>query len=245
MNEQIAIKHIEKVKTIEDDLILTLDKTMRKLEKLLVESITSEDIIKTADIALALQNTQNLLLESGYYTATGEMFNTVWQEILNETYTMYNELYGKGLQFSEVSMQELEYFRKKVLYQFKNIGDNIALQVSNGIIDMQLGSLGRKELFAQISDVIASNQERYINTWIKTSTSGFYNEGNRLLAEDNGMNKFRYMGKIIKTSRDFCRRMINQVMTMAEWAKQDNEQGLPVNIYCGGYSCQHSLVAVE
>ena len=57
---------------------------------------------------------------------------------------------------------------------------------------------------------------------------------------------FEYAGPDDSLTRDFCDYMLaktkEQPMTRAEIDDEDNGQGLPVFVSCGGFNCRHSLI---
>ena len=101
---------------------------------------------------------------------------------------------------------------------------------------------------ADVLENIAKTAQTFRNhaqTWTTTSTSGLYRESNTLLAQDNGLEKFEYVGVLDDRTRDFCIDALSMPpMTIDEWNAQKNGQIEPVSIYGGGYNCRHSLVGV-
>lgn len=80
-----------------------------------------------------------------------------------------------------------------------------------------------------------------IETEIRTNTAGFQRAITLSKAEEVGADYFLYIGGLIETSREFCRERDGKVFTAEEIAGWDNGQGLPADIYLGGYNCRHSL----
>ena len=70
----------------------------------------------------------------------------------------------------------------------------------------------------------------------------FHQEVQLFKAEDAGMDSFLYIGDIIATTRDFCRRRVGRVYTKAQieswnfpWAGKSG----PALTHRGGYNCRH------
>jgi hypothetical protein len=84
-----------------------------------------------------------------------------------------------------------------------------------------------------------------ITTELNTATAGFSRALNQKKAKDVGFELFVYLGPLDKITRPFCRKRVGKVFTSKEIAAWDNEQGLPANIYCGGYNCRHELRPVS
>lgn len=64
-------------------------------------------------------------------------------------------------------------------------------------------------------------------------------------ADDLNIEYFEYVGPDDKKTRDFCRERVGRVFSRSEIDSWDNDQGLPANVYLGGYNCRHQLVAVR
>lgn len=64
-------------------------------------------------------------------------------------------------------------------------------------------------------------------------------------ADDLNIEYFEYVGPLDKKTREFCAARVGKVFTRAEIATWDNGQGLPADVYLGGYNCRHQLVAVR
>jgi hypothetical protein len=84
-----------------------------------------------------------------------------------------------------------------------------------------------------------------ITTELNTATAGFSRALNQKKAKDVGFELFVYLGPLDKITRPFCRKRVGRVFTSKEIAAWDNEQGLPANIYCGGFNCRHALNPVD
>ena len=84
-----------------------------------------------------------------------------------------------------------------------------------------------------------------LDTDIKTQVSAY----NRMIqleqARVKGIDRFLYAGPKDERNREFCAQRVNLIFTKAQIATWDNGQGLPADIYCGGYNCRHELVPVR
>jgi hypothetical protein len=68
-----------------------------------------------------------------------------------------------------------------------------------------------------------------------------------MLAEDNGITEFQYVGPRDQLNRTFCKfpgegGHLFEIKTKEEWDQLDNGQIGPVSVYRGGYNCRHQLV---
>lgn len=83
---------------------------------------------------------------------------------------------------------------------------------------------------------------------IATTAAGAYDRAARLAdAEDAGVERFRYAGP--PADRPFCQARLKEARegvtyTLEEIRRLSNGQGLPVELYCGGYNCRHQWLPV-
>lgn len=98
----------------------------------------------------------------------------------------------------------------------------------------QLRGALRKEGFA----------EGRAKTLANTSLSQFDNAYNMEMAQQGGIEHFKYDGAINPNTRDFCRERVGTVFTLSQIMAMDNGQGLPVLTSLGGYNCTHFWTAV-
>ena len=60
-----------------------------------------------------------------------------------------------------------------------------------------------------------------------------------------GAKRFLYAGPEDSRNRPFCAERVNKSFSIAEIDGWDNQQGIPANVYLGGYGCRHWLVPVK
>lgn len=94
-------------------------------------------------------------------------------------------------------------------------------------------------------DLIESRLTKALNTEVVTSATAIDNGLTVIAGQAQGFELFVYVGGIIETSRDFCRERDGKIFTIQEINSWDNEQGLPANIYLGGYNCRHHLSPIS
>lgn len=88
-----------------------------------------------------------------------------------------------------------------------------------------------------------------LETELNTSTSGFNQAINNKKAIDAGLELFLYVGpEDDKVIRPFCRDLFDKdppIYTLDEIQAMDNNQGLDVFNYRGGYNCRHQWAALD
>lgn len=132
--------------------------------------------------------------------------------------------------------------RKEVVRQlvFKALGD-VREGLVNRILSGDQQGLSDVEIVdnavGRISDALAKE--------LKTSVAAF----NRFVRQDQmvktDLQYVLYAGPKDERNRLFCAIRARNVYTLQEVNTWDNGQGLPANIYCGGYNCRHELVPLS
>ncbi|MCA9813211.1 MAG: hypothetical protein KC483_10190 [Nitrosarchaeum sp.] len=221
---------------------------IQQLESFLDSSITQvvKDIqsgnLDTIEVAARLNGLVGALNELGLQS----VFNNI------------AEIYGGELAFIQESFE-------------KSAGENVALSAIDVDVAEQLIAFNTEALFSRvetyvsdvknvifsqvvagqrpdisgIKDTLTPRLAANIETELNTSLAGFQRSVTLNKAADFGVELFAYVGGLIKSSRDFCIERDGGVFTLAEIKSWDNGQGLPADIYLGGYNCRHRLIAVS
>ena len=72
-----------------------------------------------------------------------------------------------------------------------------------------------------------------------TTVQGYDNEVNTLTANDLGLYWFQYAGAKDSLNRSFCAERVRRYYNDDQAKQWNNGQGLPADIYLGGYNCRH------
>jgi hypothetical protein len=103
--------------------------------------------------------------------------------------------------------------------------------------------LGEKPDIASIMKRVSGVPIHQIETELRTSMLAFNRTVTAIQAEKSGIERFVYLGPDDRITRDFCSHVLNErnppVYTLDEILAMDNEQGLDVLQYGGGYNCRH------
>lgn len=85
-----------------------------------------------------------------------------------------------------------------------------------------------------------------VNTYVNTQLAGFDNSSQKTIGDLAGLDSYVYIGPLNNNTRPFCRRLLEnkQLFTENQVKAMDNEQGIPVIRYCGGYNCLHEWMRV-
>lgn len=243
----IVLSSLEKVKDIEDEAMQEFDRVRTMLERLLNDRLAKITEERRVDVALALSEVQQMLTDSGYYKAVDGLLNDKYQRAIDISYKQYQKKLGENFQFSSEGIEAMRAFKGVDLTEFNRVGQNIANEISRGIIDMQFRGITMKQLIQNVIPEVLEKNIQYVKTWVQTGLAGFYNSANVLLAEEAGFEKFKLVGVINPNSRKFCKEHVGEIHTAEEWNAMNDEQGqiAPVMRYGGGYNCTHAMVAVS
>lgn len=117
--------------------------------------------------------------------------------------------------------------------------------VSSDVIDLQAvitrQLFGAEKLDTQdLTTVWGSKIAAHVQTEVSTGLTGFHNKVTSEAAKETGRDLAVYLGAPIDNRmRDFCKVRVDKVFTRAEIELMNNDQGLPVLLYGGGYNCRH------
>ena len=183
----------------------------------------------------------------------GSLITEIKQSGLSDELANITRLYGKEI--------------KRAVREFKTFGieANLAInrdtiealinfktqQIENKIVDslgnvkplvaqsIITGVVPDKEDIKRVAGGFAHNVETELNTGLK----GFSRTVTKATADRLGLDKFLYIGPDDDITRKFCKRVLNgrnpPVYTEDEILMMDNEQGLDVFQFGGGYNCRH------
>lgn len=242
--ENIVLNKLSAIRRIEDQYILELDKTFNRLERNLTDFLNANKTVEAVDTALARQQLEQILIDSGYYQTTGNLLNDGYQAAINEANATYQSLYGENFQFQEVSLQQLNSLKNLDFDQFKQLGDAASQELNRIMTDLQFGAIDFNQAVNLMREQVVDKLKRHAQTWVTTGLSGIYRESTVLMAQDNGIEKFQYVGPVDSITRDFCRSNVGQTKTKDQWEKTPGAQLYPVMTYGGGYNCRHSFIGV-
>lgn len=102
--------------------------------------------------------------------------------------------------------------------------------------------VGEEPNFSKLSDTLGSKTVANIATELRTGLMGFSRTVTVKKSLELGFNLFEYLGPDDKITREFCSKILDRsppIYTIEEIKQLDNEQGLDVFTYGGGYNCRH------
>jgi hypothetical protein len=246
IEDKIILNSLSSVRRIEDVFIKDIESTLRKLERNLTPLLDQYRILPAADAALATQELQGILQQSGFYETTGRLLNDGYQQAIDEVQNIYFQTVGENLQFSPASLERLTSLRNLDFGEYSKLADGFNTTMTRTLMDVNFGAIDTNTA-TKILQSQVDNLGNHATTWVTTGLSGIYRESSMLLAQDQGFTKFEYVGPFDKITRPFCRNLLSgkRVYTIDEINAMDNGQGLSVKQYGGGFNCRHQWIGVK
>lgn len=237
-----TIAENQKLKQKNTKLFVT--RLTRFLEKHIPKVAKIDNDLDAAEAAAVLGGLQSGLNELGLKSVVGE---------IREAYR--DELGGLAARFSDVGLETTisSFDKAGVKALIKNDVSRVTKLISPYIDDV--GSTLMRAVIAgekpQVSDILAKTTdvlEYQIETEVNTMLSAFSRTVAANRAEELGLELFLYVGPDDKITRDFCAEVLRReppIYTREEIGDLDNEQGLDVLTYGGGYNCRHQWTAIS
>jgi hypothetical protein len=113
-----------------------------------------------------------------------------------------------------------------------------ANEVRQGLADSVI--TGERISDFDLADVPATRIFKALDTDLKTATATY----SRMVAMNQGLGFVLYAGPKDARNRPFCAERVNKIFPIQTVYTWDNGQGIPANLYCGGYGCRHVLIPV-
>ena len=113
-----------------------------------------------------------------------------------------------------------------------------ANEVRQGLADSVI--TGERISDFELADVPATRIFKALDGDLKTATATY----GRMVAMNQGLPFVLYAGPRDARNRPFCAERVNKVFPIQVVYTWDNGQGIPANLYCGGYGCRHVLIPV-
>lgn len=224
-----------------DAFINRLDGFLQKNLRKILRGIEDGDF-SASQAAQALGGLQDSLRAAGLGDKLAEIAQIYGSE-LREIKSRFKQTTGKDPVLNEVDIdvtQALVTFDADVVAnRIYGYVDDIRSVVMRGVIT---GNVPRfDDLHEQLGGALVNN----LNTELNTALSGFSRTVNLSKADDLGIELFLYAGPDDGVTRPFCQERVGQIFTREEIESWDNDQGLPADVYLGGYNCRHRLDPVS
>lgn len=162
-------------------------------------------------------------------------------------------------------VKQLEYIKDQVFKNEANLFSNADRQVLQQLITFDTervttrlsqhvadtkAALMRAVITGQNPKIVESPKlaEGSLRSEMRTMLQGFSRAVTAQKAEELGYELFIYVGPDDSLTREFCADVLDRdppIYTRDEIDAMDNDQGLPVLEYAGGYNCRHEWVPIN
>ena len=233
------IKELKAEKKTADQFGQVYSKSSKKLIKQL------NDLLKQTDpaVLLNLQREQliELVLEGGFADSIEDFIEQQDKllQSINESLAVVDPTWTPLFIENEVDALKT--------LTVQNVFDDIVIPaVSKNVRDSLLSMVVDTPKDQAMSNLAQSLQRGAgsLQTEVRTKISQFGRSVNMIASDAVGIDLYLYTGPKDGITRNFCKALINKVLTKDQLNKLNNNQGLSVRSSCGGYNCRHSLSPV-
>ena len=233
------IKELKAEKKTADQFGQVYSKSSKKLIKQL------NDLLKQTDpaVLLDLQREQliELVLEGGFADSIEDFIEQQDKllQSINESLAVVDPTWTPLFIENEVDALKT--------LTVQNVFDDIVIPaVSKNVRDSLLSMVVDTPKDQAMSNLAQSLQRGAgsLQTEVRTKISQFGRSVNMIASDAVGIDLYLYTGPKDGITRNFCKALINKVLTKDQLSKLNNNQGLSVRSSCGGYNCRHSLSPV-
>lgn len=192
--------------------------------------------ITAKEAAKALGGLESALKDAGL----DEKFNKV-RELFDEQFAAVAEEFkattGKAALLSDFTKKNLQTLVDDRLLMASTFITDYVGDVRSMVLDVVIA--GKKVNAQEILPMAEGRALANIETEVNTTLMAYQRVLHLEKASKSGVDKFLYVGPDDDITRPFCQERVEQIFTRDEIDAMDNDQGLPVSIYCGGYNCRH------
>ncbi len=189
--------------------------------------------------AIAARTEIRRLVEEEYLTAVDEIIRE-YPSVAASASTML-ATYGA---FTEVDPKIIMQLQNLTFQGFEDIGNEYIDVISKEVYQNTLTGRAFAESVKTIKEVAGGNMARYATQQMHDSLMQFDASINVAIGKEAGATKWKYVGRLIETSRPFCREHEGEVMTKerieklwaGDWAGKASGDPFIVR---GGYNCKH------
>lgn len=189
--------------------------------------------------AIAARTEIRRLVEEEYLTAVDEIIRE-YPSVAASASTML-ATYGA---FTEVDPKVIMQLQNLTFQGFEDIGNEYIDVISKEVYQNTLTGRAFAESVKTIKEVAGGNMARYATQQMHDSLMQFDASINVAIGKEAGATKWKYVGRLIETSRPFCREHEGEVMTTerieklwaGDWAGKASGDPFIVR---GGYNCKH------
>lgn len=269
---RIIEKKDRSIETINNDLFQSLDPTQQTIFEAVKKHISkmktedgkiifdesNTDMVNEIDqiIANAIKRTR--------YPVAVQSYLSNWDVINQFNYKVHKDV-------NDLSKSELENLVNPIQKQLTDqtltgltgsgVNTNFIEPIRQGIFQNIVAGTSISDLEKYLTTYILGNPNvdglfsRYVKQVSRDALNQYDGQVNAKIAEDFGLDAFRYVGSLIDDSRPQCRRWVNMQVVQKKdlpnelsWATNNGTGMIPGTntenfaVYRGGYNCRHSAI---
>lgn len=239
-------KHVDMV---ESSVIKLQNNILDMLTDLRVKGGSVEGIRTNLKQAQAIHKKVEILFEKEWSATTKEVVDD-FKPVSRMIQRQYRYL-DEAVQFTSVDRGMMEVLRDGVWRDYLDIGStqkNRVIQalydnvIANGEFHTLVSTIEGALMGSSVPGVTGRSLAQYGRLYARDMLMNYQREVNVKKAEDIGMTHFLYIGDIIATTRDFCRRRVGKAYTKKQinsWTGKWAGKSGPAMTHCGGWNCRH------
>jgi hypothetical protein len=216
----------------------TLDSFLYKQLSKLLDPLNRSKIDKR-EVSRVLNSLNRSLDEAGLQQVM-QRLNQAYGKQLEYVLSTFDDAGSKAPRFSDVDTIVIE---ELISYDVEKVTTRVQEYVTDIKRTFQTGVLsGDVRPFAELHDKFAPGLEGQVKTELNTALQGFYRTVTAAKSKELGFELFRYIGPDDDITRPFCESLLERdpaIYTIDEIEAMDNDQGLSVLTFGGGYNCRH------
>lgn len=245
--EQVRNIAVEDVLDAEIDLAWFLNELQRLFERKLTKRVyealrldpTSRQLYRT------LARLEDLLQEDDFVAAfdVEELFRAQ----MERAYTTFGELTGRERTLSRESLKNFDVLRQDAEGRLYGVLVGIIEQVRTEVVQQSLagGEAGGSIDFAGAVEGRSERAFARTRVEMQKTLQGYYQLLLNEQAVKAGISRFLYVGPRDYRNRPFCTERIGNIYSRDEILAMENDHGLPVILFCGGWGCRHVWAPVN
>lgn len=269
--KKITKKDIKKVVKDNDNFlrkkqakhVKMVEKSVKELQANIIDSLSLLSRNKSGrieGISFNLKNAQKIhrqievLFKDKFSKDTKKVIDD-FDSILKQINISFGHL-NEASRFTKIDKEVIETLKNGYWQNYLDLGntskDRIIQKVYNHTISGEKFSTLFSEIFVEMTGQVSKRGvplSAYARTYANDFVMNFYQEVNLMKAEKAKMEYFLYIGNVMESTRDFCKKHVGRYYkksTIQSWDK-DRWQGKsgPPLTNRGGYNCRHNWQAIR
>lgn len=192
------------------------------------------------DAARVLGSLETSMLDAGLEEAILDLQSTYGDELAEIRDLFARQAVAEEEVFADIDIDVIEELINFDVDQVTQIAQQAIGDMRSQLMRSVIA--GETPDVASIANAISERVQAQLRTELNTLLAGFARSVTVGKAKDLGFELFEYLGPDDSITRDFCADLLSRdppIYTREEIESMDNDQGLDVFAYGGGYNCRH------